>query len=224
VTVTSDKLIFYHIPKTGGNWVMENMEKAGIHLKKVTDKKRPELMMRFYMEFNLDHPHSCPRIVSDKDKVGKFSFCFVRHPVAWYRSFYLFRALAMFKQKNRLWPPDCALDFDSYENYIKNLLEMFPGFLTKMYQYYVGEDLKEVDFIGRQENLYDDLIRALDMSGVTYDKSKIDSCKRINSSYEKNKNRKWRGNTVKNYCKLSKDLENKLLHAERWIIENFYAT
>ena len=222
MTAQNKELIFYHIPKTGGIWVRRSLENIGIEVARVANVKRPELMLRFYKEFNLIGGHSCPRTTQGRHKKGRFSFAFVRHPLTWYRSFYAFRIISGFIQKERMFAPDCALDFNSYDNYIRNLLDMFPGFLTKYYQYYVGEDLGEVDFIGRQENLYDDFIKAMDMSGVMYDKSKIDGNSRENAAYEANKRKKYHGKSFEEQFTLSEDLEKELLHEERWIIDNFY--
>ena len=80
-TNTCNNLFFVHIPKTGGVWVTESMEKAGILLEKVTKKNMSEPMTRFYKDFGLFHPHYCHKTIVDRDKVGRFSFCFVAVPV-----------------------------------------------------------------------------------------------------------------------------------------------
>jgi len=145
----------------------------------------------------------------------------VRHPLAWYRSFWCFRVLNSGRY-NPLFPPDKAICLD-YEEYIKGILKIYPGFLTKMFQYYMGKDLRLVDCIGRQENLQSDLIKILDKSKIEYDKKKIRGKKYYNSSYRKQKNSLIiNGKTLREFCVLSKKTKQRLLESEKWILDNFY--
>ena len=50
----------------------------------------------------------------------------------------------------------------------------FPnGFVTELFQYYVGKDLSKINFIGKQENAENDLVEALKLSGQEFDEGRL---------------------------------------------------
>ncbi len=80
----------------------------------------------------------------------------------------------------------------------------------------MGKDGKALDFIGKQENLREDLIRALTLAGETFDKKKIMKVKRVNISsgsifFTKN-----------NLLDINDHLAKELDENEKWIIDTFY--
>lgn len=81
----TDKAIFYHIPKTGGTWVRVALKEAGVKTRAVRTMGGPH-------PFNLKWTHATPDTVVQSAPIGRFSFCFVRQPVAWYTSYWSFRS------------------------------------------------------------------------------------------------------------------------------------
>lgn len=206
MAIKTNKSIFYHIPKTGGIWVKEAMRQSGIApYGRCKDRKGSH-------PWGLKREHSTPDIVCDEDKNGLFSFCFVRHPITWYKSHWCYRvkiqALDINSVINRVW-------HHVFETFVLDALEAFPsGYITELYQYYVGKDGSKIDFIGRQENLTNDLVEALTLAGEDF-------------SEEDLRHTRWRNVSAGNrklgdLCILSAETENRILEVERWVIDNFY--
>lgn len=209
------KSIFYHIPKTGGTWTWKT-----ISLLKIGDGKERYLDEIKYPKHpeGLKKKHTIPEDIEEEEKKGLFSFCFVRHPINWYKSAWNFRInrykgskMKYGKLDNRASIDDCFW-CDTFEEFIIKTMKKFSnGYVTTLYQYYVKEDLSGVDFIGRQENLRKDFIKALILGGESFNEKEIMNFKEQNISSNK-----------KNKLKLSKELEMELIEREKWVINNFY--
>ena len=196
--------VFYHIPKTGGTWVKVAMKEAGLqtHATRNITAAHP---------FNLKRAHATPDIVRPKDVAGKFSFCFVRRPVAWYRSYWSFRSRKGARRDEKF--PADGVWSDDFDQFVNNCLDLYPsGFVSTLYQFYTGLNGERVDFIGRQEHLADDLVRSLGMAGEEFDEGALRATPKQNRSL-----REW-----KDQCKLSVDTLLRVNDAERWI-NQFYA-
>ena len=167
-TSGNERLVFIHVPKTGGGWVSEAMAAAGIHQER------------------LGFAHHI-----GKDEIalgGRFIFGFVREPLSWYGSAWTFR--------RRLWRekeadpqmevpgaefPDewFALDFPEF---VEAVIDNRPGYLSWYYEHYLGAEDDPIDFIGRYENLADDLVNALRLAGQEFDEEALRSFPVINAS------------------------------------------
>jgi hypothetical protein len=150
-TVANDQIVFIHIPKTGGTWVSEAMERAGVKAEKFGNGPHPEL----------------PSL----DLEGRFAFAFVREPLSWYRSVWAFHR--RFSQSD--WPELgewIDLDFPAF---IDRMAENSPGYLSSHYTGFVGPANDEISFIGRYEHLADDLVTALHMAGQDFDEQTLRS-------------------------------------------------
>lgn len=199
------KTIFYHIPKTGGVWV-ENALKTSVKGRIL----KPPPHNGVKNDFNLYYGHKPPSGVHERHKNDRFSFAFVRHPLAWYRSFWCYRMMYGIRGRGGIFPPDDQWSRQP-NRFIERMLGAFPdGFLHMVYKEYVGENGDKLDFVGRTENLVDDLVKALNIAGEDFDESKVRSLKRKNASVN---HATW---------KLTKDMEKRLLKAEKWVIDTFY--
>jgi hypothetical protein len=163
--------------------------------------------------FWLKREHTIPNDVKDIDKKGLFSFAFVRKPLAWYRSYWAHR-----NRKGYVLIPKFPLDFlwdSSFENFITNVLKTYPyGFLTDIYKCYVGEDGKALSFVGKQENLREDLIKALTLAGEKFDKQVINTLKKFNTTpLEKGHDKLF---------DIDEGIEQNLVKKEKWIMNTFY--
>lgn len=116
------------------------------------------------------YAHMTPASVLPEHKKGRFQFCFVRKPLDWYRSYYCFRLKHGLSRR-------IALDFlwkDDFNAFLENVLRAYPdGFVTKVYQLYVGKKADQMDFVGRQESLGDDLCEALTLAGEEFDRERL---------------------------------------------------
>ena len=76
-----------------------------------------------------------------------------------------------------------------------------PGFVTELYSYYTKYG---VSFIGRQENLLDDLVYILKYTGLSFDEDRLRSYQKINPS-----------KVPKSECHLPCELRDEILATER---------
>jgi hypothetical protein len=205
MAIKTEKSIFYHIPKCGGSYVKKAMKRS------IQGYRRKCHNNGIPHELGLKKGHTTPNGIRDEDKEGRFSFCFVRHPVTWYRSFWCYSV------KNG--KPD--IDFplyhsldDEYEKFIINTLAEFPyGIVSRIYQSYMGEDLSGIDFIGRMELLEDDLVIALNLAGEDFDVGMLRETPPYNQA----------DIAIRDRAVISKELENKIIKADKWTMDNFYA-
>lgn len=115
------------------------------------------------------------------EPVEKFSYTFVRHPFNWYVSYFQF----LVKRK-------------SWAKFVEETL----GEYTKLVK-----EFEQVDFVGKTENLYFDLCKALDIAGEKYDEMKFLS-RHVNRSIPK---------------RINYDLyKNKIVEAEKYVIKKYY--
>ena len=147
--------VFYHIPKTGGTFVRLSLRQAGFCV-------------------NLEvggHNHTYPSQCRIKNR---FSFAFVRHPLSWYESYWTY------KQYISKWDPrntvDANTQSEKFSTFIQKMIDTYPGYVSCIYQLYTEIDTpNEINFIGRQENLREDLCHALTEAGENFDKERIHS-------------------------------------------------
>src|SRR5438876_10736250 len=79
-TVVTPRMSFMHVPKTGGNWATEALIAAGVPCHAI-DVQRAD--------HYADHGHVW---LADLDASSDtFKVAFVRHPLAWWRSFWAHR-------------------------------------------------------------------------------------------------------------------------------------
>ena len=205
MAVCTDKSVFYHIAKTGGVWVKEAMSRSGLLYSRCDNK-------RVSHPFGLKREHATPDVILDKYKRGRFSFCFVRHPVTWLQSFWCYRVRT--SRLDKKFPLDYLWD-DDFEAFVYNVLASYPdGFVSRLYQYYVGENADAIDYVGRQENLADDLVCALKIAGERFDECLLRSTGEFNVAF--------RGGEYDGMCTIGHTTKALVERAEQWTIEHFY--
>jgi hypothetical protein len=204
MALCTERAIIYHIPKTGGTWIKVALQAAGVRYYTPSWSKEPH-------PFNLKHAHSTPDNVTPQAKDGRLGITFVRQPVGWYTSYWAFRSRKGARRDEKF--PADGLWSDDFDRFVSNLLDAYPqGFVTTLYQYYTGVDGQKVDFIGRQETLVDDLVRALVQAGDAFDEAALRGTRRTNRAPANWKRR----------CVLSAETAARVRHCEHWIWEQFY--
>lgn len=152
---------FLHVPKTGGSWAKEAISAAGISCRHYPLSGNPHIGLK-------DCP--CPE---------KFKFAFVRHPVDLYRSYWQYKMTNGWDTKNQM---DQECQTDNFHQFVQNLVDRFPGVYSHSLIEMVGEENNEIEFIGKYENLVDDLIIALKLAGEEFNEQAIRTLSPVNVS------------------------------------------
>lgn len=103
-------------------------------------------------------------------RAGNFIATFVRNPVDWYRSYWAYRMEGGWRPRFHL---DRSCAAEDFTQFVRNVVVRFPGFLTAMFERYAGPAGNPVDYIGRQENLADDLVSLLTLRGEEFDEAAL---------------------------------------------------
>lgn len=100
-----------------------------------------------------------------------------------------------------------AMDWKAwtFENFLKNVIERTPGYLSSLYELYI--DNPPINFVGKTEYLTDDLVKALQTAGETFDEYKLRSTPMMNTSIMR--------------AEYPKDLELKIRELEKRAFERF---
>lgn len=96
------------------------------------------------------------------------------------------------------------------EQFIRNVLDAYPeGFVTQLYRYYVHD----VEYVGRQENLREDLIEALTLAGEDFDAEAIRGLPARHLSAAE-----WQ-----DAYHISEAVEKQIQTAEKWVLDTYYS-
>ncbi len=68
---------------------------------------------------------------------------------------------------------------DRYEGFVRNVIERRPGFATELFSQYVQAD---IGFVGKQEQLADDLVAVLRQQNLPFDEQRLRDCAPVNVS------------------------------------------
>lgn len=174
--------VFLHVPKTGGGWVSKVLNELGL-AEAPTAIKHADMAHhfgRFYRNSPLAHLKAVAADVLSPLRSKPFVFCFVRHPVSWYESWFRFMAQPRLDWMTfgraadpRDWHPTSMLNGTGaadFSDFVLNVIERRPGFVTELFGWYTTP---EIDFIGKQENLAEDLVRVLELMDLKFDKDLV---------------------------------------------------
>ena len=202
--------IFLHIPKTGGSFVeaflrgqgLVRGSAGGMHDDvfrclypqnwpsraanvakevpgKLIDRVKPNRIHDWKIGPHPDQPtlDSLP-----------YMFCFVRNPVSWIESYYIFtkeNGWYYWSSKYdyyKFWHPNSVLNelrSDSFNEFVGKLLELRPGYVTEMFGWYTTSGVRA---IGHMESLREDLAEILDGLRLTYDRKLLETMRKVNAS------------------------------------------
>jgi len=168
------RVLFLHIPRTGGTFVEHVLAKLGL--------RDPNS----YATASMTSRHGLRHDYADNDY--SFSFTFVRFPLTWYESCFRYWSAQRWREFDpefnwHPWRPLHTCRADSFPEFMENVLREEPGYVTRMYEWYIGPPGRShVDFVGRTETLCEDLTTVLAKCGHQVDQTWIESLPRVNEA------------------------------------------
>ena len=148
--------VYVHLMKTGGWTIRDGLKRLGLYRGEIGRGHDPASLLSF-------PPGTRP-----------FTFVFIRHPLAWYRSYWAFRMQAAWRvhpnQEITGWQTfgsvlDHECRSDDFKKWMENVLLYVPeGFLSRIYRIYT----EQTNFVGKAENFSDDFCQALKLAGEKF--------------------------------------------------------
>jgi hypothetical protein len=111
-------------------------------------------------------------------KTSPFRFCFVRHPLSWYESWWKFMETVNWRDFGKtnsasLWHPNSILNglgSNDFNEFVWNVMQKRPGYVSELFMSYTKSG---INFIGRTESLNQDMLDVLTLLDIEIDKTKI---------------------------------------------------
>ncbi|QQE11248.1 hypothetical protein JD969_17390 [Planctomycetota bacterium] len=213
--------VFLHIPKTGGNWVRKVLEQQKL-IKREIGHKHCDIDRVLYDPYLTVNPiRSTSWVMSGRKPTypQPYTFCFVRHPIAWYESWFNY----MTKRGWNDWPhrkgpidwhPCAPLNKAAntdFRIFIYNIITQQPGYVTQLYSWYTK---RGVTYVGKQESLVEDMIRILIDMKVDFNEQEIRDLSPINVSSSSTNSLSW-----------DSQLQDEILKLEHSVLRQYkYAT
>ncbi len=161
---------FLHIPKTGGTWVRALLREYGLSLDTI------RAIDASYSTENLKGSYHCVPTFDQRFLDRQHIFCFVRHPLGFYQSYWCFKSGLKKWNPVSVFDNNCRSD-ESFEKFIDKVIQKYPqGFLTWLYEFYASH----ATFVGKFENLKEDLITILKQAGEDIGDEMIHSYQPLN--------------------------------------------
>lgn len=160
LVLTHSNSRFLHLPKTGGAWILKCLEYAEIDFQEIDPERKIRGGHTGYYY----------------NKERGFSFSFIRNPFDWYRSLFKFN---IGTQTRPEW------EQEDINKFVRDMTTSGHS-LFEISKYFFGYDY-EISFIGKYENLYEDLIDSLNFAiELNVDEEKIrEYSKRVTNSTHK---------------------------------------
>ncbi|MFT5028006.1 MAG: hypothetical protein ACI9VS_000426 [Candidatus Binatia bacterium] len=180
--ILKDGTVFLHLPKTGGNWVTKVLRECGLAKGGLGHKHANMDRLLAPMNYRKSSLRAHFKIHRIKKALTPkpFIFCFVRHPLAWYESWFnymtqLKRNWRSWGDENDLfdWHPNADLNgcgASNFNQFMRNVIDKRPGYVTELFASYAKSPC---DFVGKQESLREDLVKVLKRLSLKFDEDFI---------------------------------------------------
>lgn len=191
---------FFHIPRTGGFFVRKALTEAGVATNEICQTHsdyyhRPG--SAYFKRGTILHMKP-----TELFQQGHKRFTIVRYPVGWLRSYFKHRVKYGWNMYEDI---DLECKADTFEEFIDRYLKRVPGYYSHLVSQY-----DKVDFVGRTENLNNDLVAILKACGESFDKQKIINAQPYNTTTGTND-------------ELPNATRDALIKADRYVIDRYYA-
>jgi hypothetical protein len=151
------RLRFLHVPRTGGVWIGQALIAAGVAVEPLL---RPQN--------GISSGHAGLRATGDY--ADRFTLAYVRHPLEWWRSLWVFRMRTGWVADHLI---DSATRSEDFNDFVSLVVERLPGHFAERSAVYIGEPEEPISYIGRFESLLDDLVSALTLAGESFDEAAL---------------------------------------------------
>lgn len=199
MAIASDKLVFLHIPKTGGVWVTFALKRA-LQTSMIGQQHShfPQLLQLYEEEWYRQ----------------RYIFTMIRHPITWYQSRWAFRV----KHGWRLGHPlDFHCSTNDFHSFVESVLKFKPdGWVTWLYNQYIENVPGGIDYVARLEDGVGEVKHVLDQAKIDYDPATIEHIPRINDS-------DMGGHSSKYWAKYTPELFDRVMAVESKIIDRYYS-
>lgn len=194
--------LFLHIPKTGGTWVTKVLREAGLMRCSIGHRHAnlDHLLAPGFQGVGRKLEWAWKRGFFLRTHPRPFTFCFVRHPLDWYESFHLYKNQPELNwehdgEENNFhrWHPNAVLnglggEGRGFNEFVSAVMDRYPGYVSALFSHYT---FRPVDFVGRQENLREDLVAVLERLGCEFDPELVRGRERINRSRRESEKPRW---------------------------------
>ncbi len=199
--ILKDGSVFLHIPKTGGNWVSKVLSELKLVDTRIGQNKHVD-QSRLLVPLGKGGVRWLGPIskwkLRSRLEPRPFIFCFVRHPLSWYESWFHYMSQPTHKWRN-YGEEDSLFDWhacsvlngcgsNDFNEFVSNAMNKCPGFVSHLYQSYT---LPKIDFVGKQETLREDLITLFKIRGFEFDETLVRNSKRAGVSRKRTESLEW---------------------------------
>jgi len=196
MALVTDKFIYAHLPKTGGQFVRHVIDECGIEYREEESyHAAPSALVR--------NGFDLPILIT------------IRHPVTWYQSRWHHRLRHGWSAHH---PVDWACASNDFNQFVLNVIDYDPnGRFTSLVQLFHRRKKpgSTVDFVLKNETLTDELYHCLVGLGYTIDRDFYNNLRKINVSGKK-------GVSSADVAVYRPEVLEKLLEHEKWVIDTFY--
>jgi hypothetical protein len=160
--------LFLHIPKTGGTWVTKVLREGGLLRCSIGHRHAnlDHLLAPGWQGLGRKLEWCWKRSRYLRTHPRPFTFCFVRHPLDWYESFYLYKNQPSLNWERdgdldnfHRWHPNAVLnglgEGKEFNEFVTAVMDRAPGYVSALFSHYT---FRPCDFVGKQENLREDLV------------------------------------------------------------------
>lgn len=164
---------FIHVQKTGGTWVREVLRRTDLLVEELRSINK-----KTSTEFIKNSVHCVPTWDA-RFRERRLIFCFVRHPLTWYQSYWAFKDGQ--EKWNRRKPFDRKCRSASFTQFVEGVIKNYSseGYLTGLYREYT----EPCNFVGKFENLTEELVRALRTANEDFQEELIRATAPMNVAY-----------------------------------------
>lgn len=204
-----NKILFLHIPRTGGEWFISAIKNAGVNFE-IVGNKHDNIFVNKDLYFLLENKNIK-------------TITFIRHPAEWYKAYWELKNKAnglmgswnLF-ETNAIWHPTWKIDNECYaknfNDFIEKCIENLPSFVSYLYDFYTTTPpVKNVDYIIFTSEIEDQIPNIFKENNILFNLDNFINSKSINTF--KNKKNLYTKNNL-----------NKILDSERRCINKFNFT